>query len=198
MALDPNMRCPCGYRRFREKVTTTTAQVSVWAPVSGESGGGSGFGAAPYGTFMGSGGVVAGYGRFVVPQTSSTRAVFCESCKRHRHDIALGGVGALMAVAVESGIVLGASLPNSSLGCLVMRFIGDSTYETAVVAYDDEPPEMEPEGLPQEIQDSLPGGARTPVFLWAPYPETLESGTYEVVLWDRCADVTTPLLSVEI
>lgn len=191
MVADPNMRCVCGYRRFREQRPVITSEVDQW--VLFDDGSFGGFGSTPFGTYFGSG--PAGmWGLFAVNVSQTHKQVVCENCQRVRSDNVIGGVGVFGSyLFTDSIFVLVTDI--SVLGCMRVRFESADlgiTVDVSPMVYTGPPlPLSAP--APTTTASSPPPGATVAAVLRAVLPEVDHDGTFVVSLVDVCSGTTTPL-----
>lgn len=195
MAADPNMRCVCGYRIFREHVITIPETVEQWLLFDNGSYGG--FGSTPFGTYFGSG---AGglWGLFEADVARVHKQLTCENCSRLRSDIPLGGVGVFGSYRYGDSLFILVT-DTSLLSCLRVRFT--STLETVFVSptrYLGAPlPLSAP--TPAVTAASPPPGATVAGLLRVLLPDVDHDASFVVSLVDVCASSEVPLtiLSLE-
>lgn len=190
MAADPNMKCVCGYRKFRQTVRTVDESVERWVNfVAGE--GGSGFGIVPFGTSFGSG--VGLWGLFDVDIRRLKRFINCESCGRTRSAVATGGFGVLGGYLVGD-TVYAVITDVSLLSCVRIRFtLGAETHTVEAVPYYGLPLPVVLEAAPIVTSETVPMSALAGV-IQATVPEGL-SGEYVVSLVDICLGTEVELFS---
>lgn len=194
MVADPNMRCVCGYRRFREQRPVITSAVEQWVLFDNASYGG--FGSTPFGTYFGSG--PAGlWGLFGVDVALTHKQVVCENCQRVRSDNVIGGAGVFGSyLFADSIFVLVTDI--SVLGCMRVRFASADlgiTVDVSPTLYDGPPlPLAAP--APVTTAPTPPTGATVASVLRAVLPDVDHDGTFVVSLVDACSGSTTPLTTI--
>jgi hypothetical protein len=187
MPADPNMRCVCGYRNFRENLVTTTEEISRWLQF-----GAGGFGSTPFGTYFGAS-VSGTWGEFSTSAKVTRRKVACESCQRLRSNTLLSGVG------VFGSYVFGGSLfiyvtDVDLISCLQVRFTNAEfgTYTTGPTKFAGAPlPLVAP--APPVVAPTPPAGAKLAGVLRVELPEVDHDGDYLVSLVDVCAGTELPI-----
>ena len=186
MSADPNMRCVCGYRVFREAISTKAESVSRWLRFTG------GFGATPFGTYFGSGGIGT-WGQFETSAQVTRKRVVCESCQRVRSDTTLGVTG-VFGSYVFAGSLYVYVTDTSLLGCLRVKFSDPElgTYTLSPVKFTGLPLPLAA-GVPIATAPTPPAGALVAGVLQVPLPEVDHDGEYLVSLVDVCAGYETPI-----
>lgn len=187
MAADPNMRCVCGYRIFRENLVTTSEKTFRWLRFAS-----GGFGATPFGTYFGAG-TGGTWGEFFLVVPVTRRRVTCESCQRVRSDTPLGGTG-VFGSYVFAGALFVYVTDVSLLSCLRVQFSNAEfgTYTLSPDKFVGLPlPLVTP--TPPVVAPTPPPGAQLAGVLRVPLPEVDHDGEYLVSLIDVCAGVETPL-----
>jgi hypothetical protein len=194
---DPNQRCTCGFRRFRERRIATESTVTRWL-LFDTAGVQNGFGATPFGTLFGAG-LAPGYAELTGAFRSTVQEIVCESCQRVRCRKALGGA-ALFGTYVEDGsfyIVVSDAQPPYT--CFELRLTSSSGREytspfkyQAIVA-----PAITLPAEPVSASPTLPTGATAAdTVLRARLPDVPDTESYLAELVDRCAGVVSPLTSI--
>lgn len=193
MAADPNMRCVCGYRVFREHIRTVPETVEQW--VLYDDGSYGGFGSTPFGTFFGSGSA-GEWGLFSVEVSRTRKQLVCESCNRVRSDVPLGGVGVFGSYLYGDSIFILVT-ETSLLSCLRVRFTS-SAYGTVDVSPTRHfgPPLPLSAPAPVTTAPTPPAGATTAGILRAVLPDVDHDGDFVVSLVDVCAGVEVQLTIV--
>jgi hypothetical protein len=188
---DINVRCTCGYRRFRETVRTVPEVVDRWVHYT-PSEGSSGFGAVPFGTGFGAGDASL-WGLFSMEIERPKRFLHCESCGRMRSAVPTGGFG-IFGSYLASGYVYVVVSDVAVITCARVRFTqGDEQHLVEVTPYLGLPLPVLMEELPEETSDEVPSGELARVLRAAP-PSGL-AGVYDVALLDICLNAQTPLFS---
>lgn len=194
---DPNMRCTCGHRRFRETTTRGTQSIERWVefdPAAVES---FGFGSTPFGTYFGSG-TSGTWGLFTGTQHYTDRSLVCESCRRPRSNRRSGGY-AIWGTYVSGDKFYLVASDVSDVGCLYIRYTsedGTEIYEEPVSLSSDT---RDPLALPTPVttSETLPPGAlAATTLLEAWLPEVLDYNTFTVALVDRCANRVENLATI--
>lgn len=188
MPIDPNMKCVCGFRKFRETTRTVGATVERWVRFDA----GGGLGSTPLGTGFGSASI--SWGLFEMEVARPTRFVNCENCGRTRSSAVLGGVGVFGAYEL-GGYVFAVVTDVTQLACLRMRFTGASeTHTVGITVYSGTP--MPIELADPEVVAASPGAGAVAGVIYAAFPTVSVTGTYDVTLVDLCAGTEVDLLSV--
>lgn len=192
VATDPNRRCTCGYRIFRDVRIRASQTVTRWAEVSDPE---VGYGATPYGTYFGAGEDADGWASFEVVLREIDLVTRCESCGRQRSSQVLGSF-ALLAGYVEQGYFYLVGSDFEGLGCLSLRYTGASRqFEEPLYLVVAEPPPIQAD--PEEVVDELPEGAEVvDTVLRARLPEVDVTEDYVVELVNRCYGVTLPVATI--
>lgn len=192
-ASNPNRRCPCGYTRFREGVSSASAAVERWVLFDDTEIGG--FGITEFGTFFGAG-QGSTYGLFPGTQHVVSKTVTCESCGRVRSAKNLGG-------AIPFGMYV-----VDNVAVVVCSDVARPITGYSLSAY-------EPGGLGFEVQLSYQSGvpgafiATTPVttsttplgaaadtMLVATILEVVLTGSYLFTFLDNNSGHNTPLATI--
>lgn len=195
MAADPNMRCVCGYRIFRERVVTVPETVEQWLLF--DNGAYGGFGSTPFGTFFGSGAAGA-WGLFEAEVDRVHKQLSCENCNRLRSDTPLGGVGVFGSYRYGDSLFILVT-DTSLISCLRVRFT--STLESVSVSptrYLGTPlPLAAP--TPAVTAASPPPGAPIAGVLRVLLPDVDHDANFVVSLVDVCAgtEVSLTILPLE-
>jgi hypothetical protein len=179
-------RCPCGFTRFRERLSTTETLVQRWVPLVSEGD----FGGSPLGVGLGS---LERWGLFEAPLREVQREVRCESCGRLRAADDIGGIAVFALYSTGDHLVVVASDLRGPASCYTLRLEGPETHHLQVETFVGPMPELAL-ALPLEVADEPPAGApRVDVQLRAWLPEVSTGGEYSVTLVDRCAEAETAL-----
>lgn len=192
MAADPNMRCVCGYRRFRESIRTAEEPVQRWLRY--ETAAESGFGSTPFGLLFGSGSGGA-WGLFELDVQRTRKQLACESCGRARIDQVIGGLG-VFGSYVLGDYVFAVVESAALLSCLRIRF------ETAGETIDVTPLPYGGTTLPIELEDPIetasspPGGAVLAAAISVEIPSVTVGGEYVVSLVDVCVGGEIELMTL--
>lgn len=198
MAADPNMKCACGFRRFRESVRTVDETMQQWVLYNAEEYGG--FGSTPWGTSLG-GGSVSVWGLFELSVPRLHRITACESCGRPRSDTVIGGVAAYGAYVLGTNVFAVVS-DVTLLSCLRVRFRhieSGATLDVSPMPYGGVPLAIDPEEEPLAVAEVPPSGGVVAGVLQAPFPSAEEltyGGEYEVRLVDVCGGTSMSLLTI--
>jgi hypothetical protein len=192
MTADPNMRCVCGYRIFRDQRITITEPTSQW--VLFDNGAFEGFGSTPYGTYFGSGSSGT-WGLFEVDVSRTHKQLVCESCARVRSDVVLSGIGFFGSYLLGDSIFVLVT-DTTLLGCIRIRFesveLGISVDVFPTVYTGDPLPLAAP--TPDVTADD-PGNPVAGV-LRALLPDVDHDGTFVVSLVDVCSGTAVPLANI--
>ena len=191
---DPNQKCVCGFRRFKERRVKTTSSVTRWMryldfPVGGH-------GSAPHGTFFGTGPGTSAWGAFLATHRYTALEVSCESCGRIRRTERLGGLTVMGSYAAD-GVFYVVAADLFSTGCYSLRVTGPGgAYPAALRLSPFVAPPIHA-GTPEETADAPPPGAvAATIQLAAVLPEVTETGDYSIVLVDRCCGCETALATI--
>ncbi len=193
MADDPNMKCVCGFRSFRESVQVVESSVERW--VYFDDGSYGGFGSTPYGTYFGSG-AIGQWGLFEVEVPQSHKVLACKSCARTRSDVVIGGVGVFGSYILSDSIFIVVT-DASLLTCMRVRFHNDElgTFDVSPTPYLGAPlPLAAP--APAEVEATPPPGEPVAAVLRARFPGVDGDGTFVVSLVDVCGGTETLLTNV--
>lgn len=194
MAQDPNQRCVCGYRRFRERRVPVSAGVQRWMRFADNPVGG--YGSAHLGTYFGTGPGLGDWGLFDATNRTTRLDVVCESCGRVRLSKNLGGVTA-MGGYFSSGRFYIVAADVGSVGCFQIRLEGPGGTYTVPVKLSLQSPAPLAAPTPETTAESPPAGAETAsTLLVAKLPQVSATGSYTVTLIDRCGGVETLLASM--
>lgn len=195
MVTDPNMRCVCGYRRFRENVQSVEASVQRWLRIEEEAVDG-GFGSEPFGQLFG-GGSGGTWGLFELDVLRTHKTLACEKCGRARSRQVIGGLGAFGSYVLGNYVFV---LVDSSilLSCMRLRFVlaaEDIVLDVTVAPYGGTTLPIELAD-PITTADSPPGGAVLATTIYGLIPDVPIDGDYTVSLMDVCADVEIELMTL--
>lgn len=184
MALDPNMQCVCGYRRFREQPTRLTTPVSRWVLIDD----GAEF---PF-TIL--------YGEFTVDQNVCGRQVVCEACKRVRSTVITSSGPLIYGMYEIDGTIYVVGDEIDSVGCLSLELVDQDTGETfsipLAVAYDEIAGPID--GVPEDDPEEIPPGEVAEELLRAETAGILVPGNYDVWLIDGCCASRRQLGTIEV
>lgn len=196
MAADPNMKCVCGFRRFRESVRVIDDDVEQW--VRYDDGVYGGFGSTPFGTFFGSG-PSGSWGLFELTVARTHKILACESCGRTRSDQIIGGNGVFGSYLLGDSIFVVIS-DASLLACLRVRFRNDEfdiTVDVSPTVYLGTPlPLAAP--APDVTAPAPPAGATIAGLIRAVLPDVDEDAEFVVSLVDVCAGTETLLTTINL
>lgn len=196
MTADPNMKCVCGFRRFRESIRAVDDDVEQW--VRFDDGTYGGFGSTPFGTFFGSGAGGA-WGLFELTVARTHQVLACESCGRARSDKVIGGNGVFGSYLLGNSIFVLIS-DASLLACLRVRFRNeelDITVDVSPTVYLGTPlPLVAP--APAETAPTPPAGATIAGLIRAVLPDVDEDAEFVVSLVDVCAGTETLLTTINL
>jgi hypothetical protein len=188
----PNRRCTCGFTRFREIIRKTEETVERWMFFEDPGGG---FGATPFGTYFGAGSGT-GWGLFSNPLRTTRRDTVCESCSRVRISKLLGSI-AVFGAFIDNGyfyvVASDLSLPAT---CYSVRFDGPESFEVPLSFFAGVPPAVLAPTPPTTAPSPPIGAATVDSMLRALVPEVVITGTYTVVLVDRCCGCEYPIAEV--
>lgn len=194
MENDPNRRCTCGYRRFRERRQRSESTITRWALFDAIDDGG--FGATPLGTLLGSSGTYP-WGEFDATLYTTTQQLVCESCQRVRSTKTLGSAAFFGSyVSGSEFVVVASDLTSDSCYELLMEGMGVRTtlslqYVSTLI------PAALVAATPPVVAETLPVGAQVAnQALVADIPEVYATGNYAFTLIDRCGDLEIPLATV--
>jgi len=194
MLADPNMKCVCGYRKFRQTVRTVEDTIERWVYFTAAEGVEGGFGSTPFGSSSGSSG--SGYwGLFELDVARPVRYVNCESCGRTRSSTILGGAGVFGGYEL-GGYAFAVIADSTRLECLRMVFESEAEDFTVSV----EPYYGLPMALsldPPETVASSPGYP-TAGLVRAAFPLPENTAEFTVSLLDVCADTAVVLFTTTI
>lgn len=189
---DPNMRCNCGFRRFRKNFAKDSKLVHRW--VLFDSGAYGGMGSQPFGTAFGSGsdGV---WGLFPGTLNSSVLEITCENCTKVRRADLVSSSSIFGSYVLDNKIYIVAG-DVGPVGCFEAQFTNGTDTYSASISVSASPL------LPLAAAD--PGGPTffsppTPaamVVLEATLPEVSTTDTYTISFVDRCSGTTVPLAIV--
>jgi len=192
MTADPNMKCVCGYRKFRDQRITLIEPATQW--VLFDNGAYGGFGSTPYGTYFGSG-ASGTWGQFEVDVARTHKQIVCESCSRVRSDVVLSGIGFFGSYVLGDSIFVLVT-DTTLLGCVRIRFEN----ATLGIRVDVSPTIYSGDPLPlaaptPDVTAESPG---TPVagILRALLPDVDYDGTFVVSLVDVCSGTSSPLANI--
>lgn len=193
MAADPNMKCVCGYRKFRQTVRTVDERVERWVNFVSDDVG-SGFGSVPFGTAFGAGAGM--WGLFEIDIQRPKRFINCESCGRTRSATATGGFGVLGGYLVGE-TVYAVTTDVSILTCIRIRFTRGSEIHTVEVApYLGLPLPVAMDASPITTSESIPTGVLAGVIqATVPSGDDGLSGEYVVSLVDVCLGTEVELFT---
>lgn len=194
MPLDPNARCTCGYRKFRENRVVLATTVSQWLEF--DSGDYGGFGSTPFGTYFGTGTGTDDWGLFELEIAETHLQLACEKCGRIRSDRAISAFGIFGSYVFDDSIyILTTSALN--LGCLNVRFsnaVFGSVDVTPTVYLGTPLPLVAP--APVVTAPAPPPGATLATVLRVVLPDVDHDGEYVVSFIDSCSGTTTFLTTL--
>lgn len=188
----PNRRCTCGFTRFREIIRKTEESVDRWMFFEDPGGG---FGSTPFGTYFGSGSGTA-WGLFTNPLRTTRRDTVCESCSRVRVSKLLGSIAVFGAFIDNGYIYIVASDLSLPATCYSIRFDGPESFEVPLSFFPGVPPAILAPTPPTTAPTPPPGAPTVDSMLRAQVPEVVITGTYTVVLVDRCCGCEYPIAEV--
>lgn len=193
MADDPNMKCVCGYRRFRQSLQTIEETVEEW--VYFDDGSFGGFGSTPYGTYFGAG-ETGLWGLFEVTVPRTHKILACESCARPRSDVVVGGVGVFGSYVLGDSIFIVVT-DIAVLACMRVRFYSAElgTFDVSPTLYGGAPLPLSAPAPPTTASDP-PAGATVATILRARYPGVDGDGTFVVSLVDVCGGTEVLLTNI--
>ncbi len=199
MAEDPNRRCTCGFRRFREKRTSVETTVNRWMLFDSNTGGG--FGATPFGIYFGSGAGGSGqdsWGEFTGTLRQTTRELVCENCKRIRLNRTLGSAAVFGAYLAEPYFYVALSDAQRPFSCYEIRLEDSSgVVLTAPLKFVPGLPPPIIADPPSNTAETPPAGADTvDTLLRARIPDVPKTASYLVTFIDRCSGTETSLVTV--
>lgn len=193
---DPNQRCTCGFREFRERRDVSQATVQRWMFFDDFTGGG--FGSTPFGTYFGAG-IDGTWGEFEATLTSTTQVVECKNCARIRVNTVLGAFTPIASYVSGSYFyVVGADLLVPAT-CYEIRFDGPAGSGISLTV----PLKRVVGALPSIAATAPPTTAEAPPSgailaddrLRAKLPDIPQTATYLITLVDRCSDIETTLVA---
>lgn len=199
MASYPNVRCPCGYSRFREGYATVITDVERWMQF--DAGGGGGLGSTPLGTFFGGGGASTGdWGLFTAPLTVTTLTVSCESCNRARRTTTIGSFAVFGSYVVDRDIYIVGSDLTRPTGCYFVELVGaDGETHALALSWDATLPAPLVVVTPPVVTTATPpADGRVDDVLRATLPDVLTTQTFTIVLVNRCAGTRTSLATIDL
>lgn len=190
MAADPNARCTCGYRKFREDRVTADVTLSRW--VFFDAGSFGGFGSTPFGTYFGSGTGGSGWGLFELDVAQLSAQLACENCGRVRSTKVLSTFGVFGSYIFGDSIYV-LTTSSSNLGCLQIRFSNsDGSFISTPTIYLGSPLPLSA-AAPEHVEPTPPPGGVIATVLRAQLPDVDEDGTYVVDFVDSCSGTVTHL-----
>lgn len=190
------MRCTCGFTRFRERRAVVEDSVQRWMYFT-NSGVGGGFGATPFGTFFGAGSSGATWGLFDVTNKQTSLEVYCENCQRIRRTSTLGGISPLGVYISDGYLYVAAADVVFPVTCYSIRLDGELDSYTAPLVYTTGTPPAIVAETPSTTAPT-PTGITVDTLLRARLPDIADSGTYSVVLVDRCCGCERTLATVDL
>lgn len=196
--IDPNMRCTCGHRRFRETVARGQQPIQRWVEFDADAVlDNPGFGSTPIGLDFG-GGAPGQFGLFDGFQRFTERRLACENCGRARSVKRSGGYALWGSYVRDNKAYLVVS-DLSGVDCLSLRFTSTDFTQvyTAPLIVSADPPL--PLGLPapSTVAPAPPPGAVVAnTVLEALLPDVEDYSEFRVDLVDRCANQVYPLFTL--
>ncbi len=194
MPLDPNAKCTCGYRKFRENRAVLATTIAQWLEF--DSGDFGGFGSTPFGTFFGTGMGTNAWGEFEIEVPETRLQLACEKCGRIRSDKHIASFGIFGSYVFGDSIyILTTSALN--LGCLTVRFsnVDLGTVDVTPTIFLGVPlPLIAP--APVVTAPAPPPGATLATVLRAVLPDVDHDGEYVVSIVDSCSGTTTFLATL--
>lgn len=190
------MKCTCGYTRFSERRSATTTESEYWIQYSSTRPQG-GLGSTPLGgPYLG--GVedspVVLWAKIPLSSTTTSSGLYCERCSRMRSMKILGGM-ALVGSYLDGDNIVVVSSAVGDVGCYAVEYRGAETYSYAVKRLIGTPQALNV-GVPIDFATPSPppGEARADFLMRAPVPtDVATTGTYAIILIDRCAGTETSL-----
>lgn len=179
MAVDPNMKCVCGFRRFRESVLAVTEGVESWLLYD-----------------------VGTWGLFAIDVARTHKILACESCGRARSDRVIGGLGAYGAYDGLDGYVYILVTDASVLGCARARYTSvdhpEYYVDVAVAPHAGAADPVTPGSAPISSAPTPPAGAVVADVIRAALPDgsILYDGDYVLTLVDICVGTSSEDLLV--
>ncbi len=186
-------KCTCGFTEFFERKTREELTSLRWIRYTEVFG--TGLGSTPLGAEGLGSGIRGGilWAKVALDRTLVTLSVVCRSCGRVRLNKTLGGIG-LVGSYVQTGVLYVVVSDLVDVGCYSVEFRGaERTYTVPLKRSHLEAAPLSV-GVPVEQTYDPPVSDRGDYLLYAPLPvEVQDSGTYEMVLVDRCAQSETSL-----
>lgn len=194
MPADPNARCVCGYRKFRDEKVTADVTASRWIFFDGGSFGG--FGSSPFGAYFGAGTGGSGWGLYDLDVAQLNTQLVCESCKRVRSSKVLSSFGVYGSYLFNDNLYI-LTTSGENLGCLSVRFASSTLgtyYATPTIFLGTPLPLALP--TPTDVLPDPPPGGVVATILRVALPDVDDDGLFVVSLVDSCSDTTTPLTTL--